>query len=80
MKPPLSRIESLESFFAGRLLPEALQVDAATTQHNPRKYVDENLKMLKDGSLVDIIAWCRLEHMEKIRSVVEVKGKAPEIG
>jgi len=71
MKPPLSRIEALEAFFAGKHLPEVLQVDAATTQYNPRGYVDENLKMLKDGSLTDVIAWCRLEHLEQIRKVME---------
>lgn len=71
MRPPLSRIEKVESFFTGKTLPDMLKLDAATTQHNPQKYIDENIRMLKDGSLSDVIAWCRLEHLEKIQKAAE---------
>ncbi|WP_040680030.1 DUF6965 family protein [Niabella aurantiaca] len=71
MRPPLSRIEALEAFFAGRKLPEMLHLDAASTQYNPQEFVSETLRMLKDGSFVEIIAWCRVEHLEKIRDAME---------
>ncbi len=64
-----AQVDVLDHYFSDYgEMPVVLPVNQGVTQHNPRKYINENIKMLNDGVLSPIIIEMRIFHLKMLQS------------
>ena len=66
----IEQIEELESYFASIEVPKTIKLHGAITFQDPPKFVEENLKRLKEAKLAQVVMAPRYEDLLEIKKAL----------